>query len=636
MPAAQTYSGVYVFGDSLVDPGNDLRAAQLLGSFPFVSVPNGAPTADKGYFDGRFTDGFNFADLIANKFQDSPTKPTFPFGFSAPVLGITVPFENQPTGTNLSFAYGGATAIRGDNPAPGLDEQTSIYGDNYTADPNALYVVAIGANDIRALVPHTGTPVTGAAADAAVANVALTIAREVEQLYARGVRHVVVADIPDLGVTPDYAGAPDEAMRRSLLTQYSQEADTLIRGHLDAFPLPPGGTLELYDFLGYTDSAIADPQVHGFTDVTHARTDVQAGALQPVGSGFLFFDEVHPSAQAHAQIASEIIDQLAGPNTPLDFTPAPQIGSQAASSIPLHGTGVFTATLTSGATYVIDLEGVSSGEGSLADPILRVLDASGAVIAQDDDGGLGLDSHLQFVAPATGQFTVQVQGVGATSGSYHLQAEGPNGSNLLLAGQLMGSDVTVPGGAGDDTIAAISGSNYLRGAEGNDSIAGGSGFDDINGNQGNDTIHGNAGDDWVVGGKGDDVLYGDAGNDIVLGNLGNDTLDGGDGDDVVRGGQGDDSLSGGAGNDFISGDRGNDTETGGPGADIFHSFSGAGLDLVTDFNAAEGDRVMLDPGTVYTLSQVGADTVVDMGNGDRVVLEHTVLANLPSGWIFEG
>jgi hypothetical protein len=636
MPASPSYSGVYVFGDSLVDPGNDLRAAQFIGSFPFVDLPAGAPTADKGYFDGRFTDGLNFADLISNKFISSPTKPTFPFGFSDPVLGITVPFENRPTGINLSFAYGGATAIRGDNPAPGLDEQTNIYGDNYTADPNALYIVSIGSNDVRALVPHGGTPVTGAAADAALSNLAFVIARETEQLFARGARHVVVAGIPDLGTTPDYTGSQDEAMRRGLLTQYAHEVNGLLQAHFAAFAPPPGATLQLYDFLGYTDSAIADPAGHAFTNVTQARTDVQAGALAPVGSGFLFFDEIHPSAQAHAQIASEIIDGLVNPGGPLNFTPAPAIGAQAAGVVALHATDAFTAVLSAGAAYVIDLEGVSSGAGSLADPVVRVLDATGAVVAQDDDGGLGLDSHLPFTPSASGTYTIQVAGVGATSGGFHLQAEGPGGSNLLLTGALRGSDETVTGGTGDDTIAANAGSNYLRGAEGDDAITGGTGFDDINGNQGNDTLHGGAGDDWVVGGKNNDVQFGDDGNDIVWGNLGDDTLDGGNGNDQVRGGQGDDVLNGGAGNDYISGDRGNDTETGGPGADIFHSFSGAGIDRVLDFNAGEGDRVMLDPGTPYTVSQVGADTVVDMGAGDQVILVGVQLSTLPTGWIFTG
>jgi Ca2+-binding RTX toxin-like protein len=211
----------------------------------------------------------------------------------------------------------------------------------------------------------------------------------------------------------------------------------------------------------------------------------------------------------------------------------------------------------------------------------------------------------------------------------------PSGGDDVLAGGLNGD--TLDGGAGDDVITGgFKGANYLRGGDGADIVNGGSAFDDINGNQGNDTAHGNAGDDWVVGGKGDDVLFGDAGDDIVWGNLGNDTLDGGSGNDQVRGGQGDDVLNGGAGNDFLSGDRGNDTITGGSGADIFHGSQDAGIDRVLDFHLAEGDRVMLDPGTTYTVSQVGADTVIDMGGGNQMILVGVQMSSLTPGWIFEG
>jgi hypothetical protein len=190
------------------------------------------------------------------------------------------------------------------------------------------------------------------------------------------------------------------------------------------------------------------------------------------------------------------------------------------------------------------------------------------------------------------------------------------------------------GGAGDDAIDGGDGANYLRGDEGDDSITGGSAFDDINGNMGNDTLHGGAGDDWVVGGKDNDLQFGDAGGDVVWGNLGNDTLDGGDGADHVRGGQGDDSVSGGAGDDYVSGDRGADTITGGAGADLFHGSQDAGIDRVLDFHLSEGDRVMLDPGTSYTVSQVGADTVIDMGAGNQMILVGVQLSTLTPGWIF--
>ena len=204
-------------------------------------------------------------------------------------------------------------------------------------------------------------------------------------------------------------------------------------------------------------------------------------------------------------------------------------------------------------------------------------------------------------------------------------------ANNLQAGP--GAD-TVSGGAGADTIDGGSGQSYLRGDDGNDSIVGGGQFDDINGNVGNDTVSGGAGDDYAVGGKDNDMLFGDGGQDIVWGNLGNDTCDGGDGNDQVRGGQGDDSVVGGAGDDFVSGDRGNDTISGGAGADLFHGSQDAGIDRVLDFSLAEGDRVQLDPGTTYSLAQVGADTIIDMGGGNQMILVNVQLSTLTPGWIF--
>lgn len=200
-----------------------------------------------------------------------------------------------------------------------------------------------------------------------------------------------------------------------------------------------------------------------------------------------------------------------------------------------------------------------------------------------------------------------------------------------------GYDV-ITGGAGNDVI--VSGTNHgpgdsiLRGEDGDDSIVGGIQFDDINGNAGRDTIHGREGDDWVVGGQGGDLLYGDAGRDQVYGNMGADTGFGGDGNDTLRGGQDNDVLYGEDGDDFVSGDRGNDILSGGAGADTFNTFVGAGTDYVSDFSAAEGDRVRIEGPASYTLSQSGADTVVNLGGGDMIVLVGVQLTTLPAGWIY--
>ncbi|OHB30136.1 MAG: hypothetical protein A2790_08960 [Phenylobacterium sp. RIFCSPHIGHO2_01_FULL_69_31] len=195
---------------------------------------------------------------------------------------------------------------------------------------------------------------------------------------------------------------------------------------------------------------------------------------------------------------------------------------------------------------------------------------------------------------------------------------------------------TLIGGAGNETIDGGGGEDYIRGGDGNDQIRGGTAFDDVHGNTGNDTVYGGLDHDWVVGGKGEDALFGDDGNDLVLGNIGADTCEGGAGADTVRGGQDNDIIRGGAGADYVSGDKGADTVSGGEGADLFHSFGDAGIDRVLDFNRAEGDRVLLDPGTQYTVSQVGADTVISMTGGGEMILVGVQASSLTSGWILVG
>jgi Ca2+-binding RTX toxin-like protein len=329
------------------------------------------------------------------------------------------------------------------------------------------------------------------------------------------------------------------------------------------------------------------------------------------------------------------------------FTDTTHPFGQLTAGVPFHGelqairdSDWFKVTLNAGTDYVVYLTGKDGGGGTLAQPALDLHDATGqSVDFTYNFVGDSNDVRGLFHAAAGGTYYVEAgSAFSGLSGTYTVKvmagAAAPTPGDDFLIGTAAGG--TIMAGAGADTITGDDVQNYLRGEDGDDSIAGGALFDDINGNMGNDTIEGGLGDDWVVGGKGDDSQSGGDGDDIVWGNLGNDTLDGGFGADQIRGGQGDDSISGGAGNDFISGDRGNDTESGGAGADTFHSFSGAGIDRVLDFKYAQGDRVMLDPGTSYTVSQVGADTVVDMGGGDQLILVGVNLSTLPSDWIFLG
>src|SRR4030095_2157180 len=179
------YTGVYVFGDSLVDSGNALKLAEWYGGLPLTDLPDGAPTEEEGYFKGRFSDGYTFADLVANQAIGLVTKPIFPYGYEDPWLGIPIPpFASDPNGINLNFAYGGSHIIRGDEAVPDFDGETDAFRhavDGH-ADSNALYLITRGANDVRDLALTGSDPVPQAEAYAALDAAADKLLHELIQL----------------------------------------------------------------------------------------------------------------------------------------------------------------------------------------------------------------------------------------------------------------------------------------------------------------------------------------------------------------------------------------------------------------------------------------------------------------------
>lgn len=272
----------------------------------------------------------------------------------------------------------------------------------------------------------------------------------------------------------------------------------------------------------------------------------------------------------------------------------------------------------------------ATSELSISSNVSNLLQAGNTILPLATDAGAAV-SALWTASRGLPVPSSSYASHGANTNSQSIQ--GDDTSNKLAGGT--GND-TVTGLLGDDTITDAGGSNYLRGDDGNDQITGGSGFDDINGNAGADSIRGGSGNDWVVGGKDNDRLFGEGGDDLVYGNLGDDLVEGGDGTDVVRGGQGNDVLKGEGGSDYVSGDKGDDTMSGGSGADTFHSFGDAGIDRITDFNRSQGDNVLLDLGTTYSVAQTGADTVISMGGGGQVILVGVSLSSLTGNWLTVG
>jgi len=336
-----------------------------------------------------------------------------------------------------------------------------------------------------------------------------------------------------------------------------------------------------------------------------------------------------------------------------------------ASALYIHATSGVQVDLTLGGPQTV-------GGGQGTDTLVRIDGVFGSDFGDTLTGGLARDalvggpgddrlqggSGVDNLFPGAGNDTVL--GGDGIDGVYYIAPAagfaGPSGGvtvDLRISGSQaigggMGVDtlVAIENAGGDDfadTLTGSTGDNVLNGGEGGDSLSGlagddtliGEGGDDVLlGGDGNDDLLDAAGRNFVRGEGGDDSIFGGGQFDDLHGNAGADTLRGFDGDDWVRGGQGDDTLDGRAGDDFISGDRGADTMAGRDGADIFNTFADAGVDRVLDFSRAEGDRVRVEGGSAWAVSQQGGDVVVDVTGGARMVLAGVQLSSLTGDWIF--
>ncbi len=318
----------------------------------------------------------------------------------------------------------------------------------------------------------------------------------------------------------------------------------------------------------------------------------------------------------------------------------------------------YAVTFEEGKTYRIDLQGASSGAGTLADPYLRgIYDANGNRIVNtlNDDSGAGRDSQLTFTASAAGTYYVAAGGAwGSSTGTYKLSVTDVTDSSLDdygatagTAGQAAVGDsasgsighqgdvdwfaVTLEAGKayridlkGASSGAGTLGNPYLRGlhdADGN-AVAGLTDDDSGFGRDSQLTFTVHAGGTYYVAASAQQNSTGTYEVSVTEtttdGGAGADTLRGGDGDDVLRGRGGDDMLIGGAGNDSLLGGTGNDTLDGGPGNDVLLGDSGD--DILR--GRSGDDRLDGGAGNDRLLGGAGNDTL-DGGRGNDQLWGHT-------------
>ncbi len=275
--ASAGYSGLYIFGDSLSDPGN---LAAAIGADPAQVISGNGYIPDAPYASQQFSNG----DVWARTY--------------ATLMGL--PAFGQPFGVGGgNFAFGGAR-VTADGPGkpPSLTTQEGIYlgSTGGFAPSDALFVIEGGGNDARDTLAAAAVSADpfGLIGDAAVAY-ANGIGNLVDQLQASGAQHIVVWNVPNLGLAPAVtslgAGA---SFLGSLVTQS-------MNGALSARLAGESG-VTVFDLFGALTSFVSTPAAFGLTNVTDA-----CGAI--VGcdpSTSLFWDGIHPTSAGHALLAQEM------------------------------------------------------------------------------------------------------------------------------------------------------------------------------------------------------------------------------------------------------------------------------------------------------------------------------------------
>lgn len=78
----------------------------------------------------------------------------------------------------------------------------------------------------------------------------------------------------------------------------------------------------------------------------------------------------------------------------------------------------FRIDLVAGQSITISLNG--TGASPLSDPYLRMIDSTGTLLAENDDGGPGLNSLLSFTATTTGAYYIDASAWSTELGDYTL------------------------------------------------------------------------------------------------------------------------------------------------------------------------------------------------------------------------
>ena len=295
--APTSYTSLVVFGDSYSDTGNLFEATTALQA----STGQPVQPAPDHHFAGRFSNGPIYTDVLA--------------------FGLGTPLQPSLQGGG-NYAFGGALTDSNVNELPpfgtgfyahdaypwSLTTETQAFAARATqsgADPNALYIVFSGLQDVSAILQgRAGSTVGGTIAG---------ILNTIETIKAAGGKTVLVPNLPDEGVLPVVTSLEPivpgiSAAATGLTKQYNAALDAALDG-------VTGIRILRFDTFSLIDNVVANPSHYGFVNAT---TPCYSGPVTPDPAGtvcsdqiqYVFWDTEHPTTSFHILLGIEMLYTL--------------------------------------------------------------------------------------------------------------------------------------------------------------------------------------------------------------------------------------------------------------------------------------------------------------------------------------
>ena len=286
---------IVVFGTSLSDSGNAFALRGSSNTPPdysvdFLLVPD-APYMRGGH---HFSNGATWIEQYA--------RPLGLAGATRPALASA--------GRGMNYAVGGARA-RDDGKNFNLPMQVRQYlADAGQASPDTLYVIEMGANDVRDAIGEFASGGAGKVLNDALG----AIAESIVALHNAGARRFLIWNVPNLGLTPairmfDAAQPGVAAVAAGLTDAFNTGLHTVLLGlelgdPRSGLPRLEGVRFVRLDVNDRLTAIFATPAPFGLSNVmSPCITPREAPFHCDNVDEFLFWDGIHPTAAAHAIIA---------------------------------------------------------------------------------------------------------------------------------------------------------------------------------------------------------------------------------------------------------------------------------------------------------------------------------------------